>query len=268
MNDFSLLHMGVRTDRSAGFTYQSAGEGEPVLFLHGNLAGKTWWREMMEEPVPGYLYVAPDLPGFGDSGKGPSFLPSIRGYARSVLLYLDSMGIGGTALVGHSLGGAVAMELLFQAPRRFTALMLVDSVSPRGLHTPFYYYPYLRMLRSDREEIHRVLAAAMPSRRPPYFEELVDEAARMHPESFAGNARALDEWRAPEAIRRYAGPVKIVSGEYDSLSSPLVSTETASTFETASSANVVRFPGVGHSPQIEAPQRFRAELSSLLSAAA
>lgn len=254
--------------RSAGISYARAGQGEPVLLIHGNLAGKSWWREVMAEPKPGYEYVAPDLPGFGESGKGSEFHPSIRGYARSLLMYLDREGIGRTALVGHSLGGAVAMELVSQAPDRFTALMLLDSASPTGLHTPFYYYPYLRSLRDDRGAIQRSLEAAMPSRIPPYFEELVDEASKMHPASFPGNAQALDDWEAGEKLRWYGGPVKVVAGERDSLTSPMVASETADTFRFASSASVVRLPGIGHSPQIEAPQSFRTELSSLLEASA
>lgn len=218
----------------------------------------------MSQPEPGYEYVAPDLPGFGESGKGAGFHPSIRGYARALMLYLDHVGIGRTALVGHSLGGAVAMELVSQAPDRFTALMLADSVSPAGLHTPFYYYPYLRALKDDRRALHQALESAMPTRTPPYFEELVDEAAQMHPASFPGNAQALDDWKAGEKLRWYDGPVKVMSGERDSLTSPLVAAETADHFPCASSASVVSLPGVGHSPQIEAPQTFREELSTLL----
>lgn len=252
--------------RSAGLSYSWAGAGEPVLLIHGNLAGKSWWREVMSEPAPGYRYVAPDLPGFGESGKGEGFQPSIRGYARSLLLYLDHAGLERASLVGHSLGGAVAMELVSQAPDRFSALLLVDSVSPAGLHTPFYYYPYLRSLRGDREAIHRALQTAMASRVPPYFEELVDEAARMHPASFPGNAQALDDWEAGEKLEWYGGPVKVMAGERDSLTSPLVASETAATFRHADRVSIVRLPGVGHSPQIEAPQSFRSELSSLLAA--
>lgn len=90
----------------------------------------------------------------------------------------------------------------------------------------------------------------------------------MHPASFPGNARALDDWEAGEKLRWYGGPVKVVAGERDALTSPLVASETVGSFHSASSATVVRLPGVGHSPQIEAPQSFRTELSSLLAASA
>jgi pimeloyl-ACP methyl ester carboxylesterase len=108
----------------------------------------------------------------------------------------------------------------------------------------------------------------MPSRTPPYFEELVDEAGIMHPASFAGNAQALDDWKAGEKLRCYGGPVKILSGQQDSLTSRLVASETADTFSSASSTSVVRLPGVGHSPQIEAPEDFGSDLSDLLHRAA
>lgn len=251
--------------RSAGLSYEWSGEGEPVLLIQGNLAGKSWWREVMAEPAPGYRYVAPDLPGFGESAKGSEFRPSIRGYARSLLLLLDHAGFGRASLVGHSLCGAVAMELVSQAPDRFSALMLVDSVSPAGLHTSsFYYYPYLRSLKGDRESLHRALQGAMSTRTPPYFEELVDEAARMHPASFSGNAQALDDWRAGEDLQWYGGPVKVMAGERDSLTSPLIASETAATFRAADPVRIVHVPDVGHSPQIEAPRSFQSELPSLL----
>jgi pimeloyl-ACP methyl ester carboxylesterase len=259
---------GISGGRGAGLSYSRSGRGEVALLIHGNLAGKSWWRDVMSQPAAGYRYVAPDLPGFGQSGKGPGFHPSIRSYAASLMMYMDYEGIDRAALVGHSLGGAVAMELISRAPDRFTALMLVDSVSPGGLHTPFYYYPYLRALRGDRGALQWVLHRAMPSRTPPYFEELVDEAGIMHPASFAGNAQALDDWKAGEKLRCYGGPVKILSGQQDSLTSRLVASETADTFSSASSTSVVRLPGVGHSPQIEAPEDFGSELSDLLHRAA
>ena len=245
-------------------SYLETGDGAaPVLLVHGNFAGKLWWREILDEPVPGVRLIAPDLPGFGDSRANGTFRPSIPFYARSLANFLDDLGVGRALLLGHSFGGTVATELAISDPDRFPALFLLAPAPHTGLYTPEYLYPFLESYRYDRRGLRAALRQNLGSRIPPYFEDLVDEAGRMHPANFSGNVRLLSSWNPGSKLHRYGNPVLVASGEYDTLVSTRSAEATARAFPMGAYANL---GPVGHSPQIEAPYLVRGLLSQLLRA--
>lgn len=232
-----------------------------MLLVHGNFAGKSWWRELLSDPPQGTRLAAPDLPGFGDSPRGERFVPTIARYARSLARFLDSLNIEEAVLVGHSFGGAVATELALSDPGRFPAMFLLSPAPLDGLHTPRYLEPVLESYRYDRRGLRRDLKRVMRTRVPPYLDELVDEARKMHPANFTGNARLLTEWNLNGRSRLYTNPVLVASGDQDSLVSPASAKATARAFPVGAYA-LLR--NVGHSPQIEAPEKVRELLTVLL----
>ena len=151
--------------------YLEAGSGTPVVLVHGNFACKEWWRVLLEDPPKGARLLAPDLPGFGKSPAPEGFTPSIPAYAQALRDSLQAVGAEEAILVGHSLGGAVAMEA---ADKRTKGLVLLNSAPPSGLLTPEAYYPVLESYRQDRKALERALEAMAPTQRPPWFPELVD----------------------------------------------------------------------------------------------
>jgi pimeloyl-ACP methyl ester carboxylesterase len=257
--------MALRDHRSEPLSYLEVGSGDvPVLLVHGNFAGKLWWRELLEKPLPQTRLVAPDLPGFGESPGGGGFAPSIASYARALARFLDTLGIDLAILVGHSFGAAVATQLALSEPDRFPGMFLISPVPPTGLDTPEYLYPILESYRYDRFGLRQVLRRLMPTRVPPYIDDLVDEARRMHPTSFSGNARLLSEWNVFGRLHNYRSHVLVASGNRDDLVSPSSAKATARAFPLGAYANL---GSVGHSPQIEAPHLVRDLLSHLLRAA-
>ena len=245
-------------------SYLEAGDGSaPVLLVHGNFAGKLWWSEMLTEPLPGMRLIAPDLPGFGESRRNGAFRPSIPFYARSLEHFLDGLDVDRAILLGHSFGGTVATELALSDPDRFPALFLLAPPPHTGLHTPEYLYPYLEGYRHDRRGLRAALRQTVGGRIPLYFEDLVDEAGRMHPANFSGNARLLSGWNVGARLHRYQAPVLVASGEYDNLVTTRSAQATARAFPMGAYANL---GSVGHSPQIEAPEIVRDLLSQLLRA--
>lgn len=242
-------------------SYLEAGSGRPVLLIHGNFAGKSWWRELLEDPPPDTRLIAPDLPGFGESLGGERFSPSISGYARSLDRFLNSLGIGHPVLVGHSFGGAVATELALLTPECFPAMFLLSPAPLDGLYSPRYLEPLLNSYRYDRRGLRRALKRVMRTRVPVYLDELVDEAQKMHPRNFSGNARLLSEWRLNGRTRLYEAPVLVASGNRDTLVPPSSGRATARAFPFGAYASL---RGIGHSPQIEAPEAVRDLLEILL----
>ncbi|MGI8909615.1 MAG: alpha/beta fold hydrolase [Rubrobacteraceae bacterium] len=198
---------------SGASSYLEAGTGErAVVLIHGNFAGKSWWREIFADPPDAARLIAPDLPGFGESPGGPDFVPSIPRYARSLADFLDDCGIEHPVLVGHSFGGAVAVQLALLAPERFLPCSSFSPAPLLGLHTPRFVYPLLNSYRHDHRGLRRTLRRTMRTRVPPYLDDLVYEAQMMHPANFTGNARVLSHWNVSEKARYYENPVLVASG--------------------------------------------------------
>lgn len=241
--------------------YLEAGGGQPVLLIHGNFAGKSWWREVLASPPYGARLLAPDLPGFGESTGVRGFSPSMSRYAQSLGHFLDDINVQRPVLVGHSFGAAVAVELALAAPERFPAMLLLSPTPLDGLYTPDYLYPVLQSYRYDRSGLRQSLQYVMSPHNPLYLDDLVDEAGMMHPANFTGNARIISEWRVNGRARLYRGPVLVASGQLDNLISPYSAQATARAFPAG---KYVSLGNVGHSPQMEVPERVRHLLDALL----
>ena len=98
-------------------------------------------------------------------------------------------------LVGHSLGGAVAISLAVRNPKLLRGLVLVDSAAPSGLQTPEDRYPMIESMRTSRDVLSAALSAVVPTLKDKaFFEALVDDAALMAPTAWVGNARALSRF--------------------------------------------------------------------------
>ena len=97
----------------------------------------------------------------------------------------------------------------------------------------------------DRRGLRRSLKRMMRTRVPQYLDDLVDEAQKMHPKNFSGNARLLLEWNLDGQSRLYTNPVLVTSGDRDTLVSPSSAEATTRAFPNGAYA-LLR--NVGHSP--------------------
>lgn len=113
-----------------GAVYGVAGDGPPVLFLHGFALNHRSYRHALGRLAgSGVRVYAPALPGFGGTEQLPAEEFSLVGYAGWVARFLDAVGLKGkVAVVGHSFGGGVAIQLAHDATRRVSRLVLVNSI--------------------------------------------------------------------------------------------------------------------------------------------
>lgn len=245
--------------------YERSGGGTPVVLVHGNFASRRWWTDLLEAPPDGLDLVAPDLPNFGASGRLPGALTIAR-YAEALEAFAGALGLHRPVLVGHSLGGAVAQAYAartFEAgsPARPASMLLVSSSAPGGLQTPEAHYPILESLKGNREGLRASLQPMTPTRTPPYFEALLDDALAMAPEAYSGNARALAAMDLGGRTAAVTCPVAVLRGALDPLISEAMARATADAYPDATLAT---WNEVGHSPQIEAPERFAALLHAFV----
>src|SRR2546421_5367636 len=106
--------------------YRIAGSGPPVVLIHGMVNSSRHWEEVALRLADEYTVVAPDLIGHGDSAT-PRGDYSLGAHAASIRDLLAAIGIDRATVVGHSLGGGVAMQFFYQFPQRTERLVLVSS---------------------------------------------------------------------------------------------------------------------------------------------
>src|SRR5436853_2875656 len=107
-------------------SYRQAGWGPVVVLIHGITGSSVTWEEVIEPLAEKYTVIAPDLIGHGDSAK-PRGDYSLGGYASGIRDLLQAIGHERVTVVGHSLGGGIAMQLAYQFPERCERLVLVSS---------------------------------------------------------------------------------------------------------------------------------------------
>src|SRR5688500_9385216 len=123
--------------------YRIAGSGPPVVLIHGMVNSSKHWERVALRLADRYTVVAPDLLGHGDSAAVRGDY-SLGAHACSIRDLLTTIGIDRATVVGHSLGGGIAMQFFYQFPQRVERLALVSSgglghkVSPmlRGAAVP------------------------------------------------------------------------------------------------------------------------------------
>jgi pimeloyl-ACP methyl ester carboxylesterase len=110
--------------------YGEAGDGLPVLFLHGWGLGQHAYKRSLKRLVRlGCRVFAPALPGFGGTSELPRSDFSLAGYARWVDLFLEAVGVDEPVFViGHSFGGGVSIQFAHDVPVRVRSLVLVNSI--------------------------------------------------------------------------------------------------------------------------------------------
>jgi pimeloyl-ACP methyl ester carboxylesterase len=106
--------------------YRIAGDGPPVVLVHGMVNASRHWAAVAERLAERHLVIAPDLIGHGDSAT-PRGDYSLGAHAAVIRDLLSALGIERATMVGHSLGGGVAMVYFWQFPERVERLALVSS---------------------------------------------------------------------------------------------------------------------------------------------
>jgi pimeloyl-ACP methyl ester carboxylesterase len=138
--------------------FRMAGSGPPLLLLHGIGDSSQTWNQVIPLLASRYTVIAPDLLGHGESDK-PRADYAISAYACGMRDLLAALDIDNVTLLGHSLGGGVAMQFAYQFPERCERLIVVASGGVgRTVH------PLLRMAAAPGAEVLLPIATAPPVR--------------------------------------------------------------------------------------------------------
>jgi pimeloyl-ACP methyl ester carboxylesterase len=225
-----------------------AGAGAPLLFLHG-ASGFPGWLPFFERLSDRFAVAAPDHPSFGRSSM-PEWLDAVGDLAYFYLDLIEALGWDGVHLVGHSLGGWIALEMAVRSSERIKTLTLIDAAGIRIKGKPI-----ADVLVMDREDLIRggfadpaVVAAQLAIEMTPELQETFAKnrvaAARLawQPRFFNPH---LAKW-----LHRVRVPTQIVWGDRDGIIAP----DYAAEFQRLiPHAEMVMVPGTAHSPHVEKP---------------
>lgn len=259
--------------------YRMAGGGPPVVLIHGLGASTGWWRENISSLASFYRLFLVDLPGHGLSDKR-RIRYSLDWGSQFLCAFMAAVGLDKATLVGHSMGGTLALNLALHFPQRVKQLVLVDSAGLGGevmWLLRLLTVPLLgEMLSAPTRMSMKVLMSRLfcrPSQAPSGFLEEM-----CHERRAAGVKRAVlamlrvgaDLWgQRPDVIllerlTQVRVPTLIVWGADDRIV-PAVHAHTAHQLIPDSKLHVI--PGCGHCPQLEKPGEFNRIILDFLASA-
>jgi len=179
--------------------YRIAGSGPAVVLIHGMLNSSRHWRPVARALSATHTVIAPDLHGHGHSA-GPEGDYSIGAHAAGIRDLLAGLGIDRATIVGHSLGGGIAMQFFYQFPERCERLALVSSGGlGREVSWP------LRLAAAPGVEALMAGATSRP------VLAVLERIGRDNPSVLAAH-RALFELGTPEARRGFLWTLRSVIG--------------------------------------------------------
>lgn len=236
-----------------------AGRGEPLLFLHGT-DGLGEWPEFLDALARRYEVLAPDHPGFGETAA-PAWIDDISDLAYFYLDAIAALGLARIRLVGHSLGGWVALEMAVRSTARLTSLTLIDAA---GIHVKGV--PKADIFLIDPEEQARLMyadparaeAQAVRAAAEKYQEEAIRNriaSARLGWQPRFFNPR-LERW-----LHRIDVPTQIVWGAEDRVI-PVAYAHAFHRLIPGASLTIV--PDAGHLPHVERPEFVARSLAAFL----
>lgn len=109
--------------------YLVAGQGDPIILLHGYAENSHMWLPLIKELSKNHLVIAPDLRGFGDSDVTPSGYTKMA-MAQDVHALATTLNLGKTRIVGHDIGLMVAYAYAAQYPSEVDRIVLMDAFLP------------------------------------------------------------------------------------------------------------------------------------------
>jgi pimeloyl-ACP methyl ester carboxylesterase len=122
----NILSKNIKVD-GLNVHYYTAGEGDPLVVIHGGGGDARSWQHNISELAREYTVYAPDLPGYGLTQplKGKYHIPELADFMAK---FTKTLGLEKFSVVGHSLGGGVALNLALKIPSQIKKLVLVSSL--------------------------------------------------------------------------------------------------------------------------------------------
>lgn len=260
----SLEHAGCR------IAYRVRGSGPPVVWIQGVGLHGDGWTLQTEALQSRYRCASFDNRGMGDS-QPPGERVTVEGMAGDVLALMDHLDMASAHLVGHSLGGLVAMHVALEARMRVRSLALLCTVA-RGFDASRPTWAIVRLgmaaafgsLRARRHAFLRLiyppdfLAAHDLDELATHLEPFFGHDLGVQPSFVNHQLRALRAYSAQSRLNELSGiPTLVVSAGHDPVAAPRFGRALAAGIPDA---RFVEVPDAAHGVMIQCAERINAEL--------
>lgn len=244
--------------------YVEKGSGTPIVFVHGNWSTALSWQLVLDLLPGGYRGIAYDMRGRGKT-EGPDNDYTMPELSTDLLAFADALGLDKFHLAGHSLGSATAMQFAIDHPERLDSLVIVAPAWVDGMPAAYNVPAAQQALKDNRAFFEQAYKAMMPTLADDdFFQRLASEGHQQRIRATMSNLPALLEWHPGDRLREIDIPSIVISGELDAMTGGANADRAAAALGT----NHVTMQGVGHSPNIEAPQQFVTTMIDSISASA
>lgn len=203
--------------------YEVFGKGRPVLFLHGWLGSWRYWLPSMEVASSYFRTYAFDLIGFGDTYQR-SIEPSIGAYGEQVIRFLDALGIERITLVGHSMGGMVALKTAIEHPERIERVVTVgapivgSSLAPLLKMTAFR--PIARSMNALPWVTKRLFHYFLKEANEQDMLEILEDSVKPTADSVRASVRSMMRTDLRPDLPRLCVPSLVIHGTRDDIVMP------------------------------------------------
>lgn len=273
-----------------------------LVFIHGWLLSRQYWQPLIDQLAPDYQCLSYDLRGFGGSQPAPnsengslqaretsqSLIPNNHSalnytpaaYAQDLGILLQQLNISSAWLVGHSLGGSIALWTALQSPESIRGVVCINAGGGIYLKEPFERFraagqelvkrrpPWLRYLPGldllfTRANVARPIARCWGRQR-------IIDFVIAHPESALGalldSTTEAEVNRLPQVVSQLKQPVYFVAGAKDRVMEPKYVRHLASFHPLFQGCgeNVIEIPDCGHLSMLEQPEAVASQIQKIV----
>jgi len=254
-------------------TFTTLGAGPTVLMLHGIGGGHLAFAPQVETLASsGYRAIAWDMPGYGHSAPIEPY--TFKGLAESCITLIESLQCGSVTLVGHSMGGMVAQEVIARRPELVNRLVLSGTSasfgrSPEGHVSEKWQREFIAQRTAPLDagqtmaDLAQVLVPQMigPGSLPEGVRLAQHCMGRVSSATYRRALQALLTCDRRENLSRIQVPTLLVAGEHDRTAPPAVMKKMA---QAITGSTYIELAGVGHLLNLEAPEEFDAVVLNFL----
>jgi pimeloyl-ACP methyl ester carboxylesterase len=249
-------------------TFTALGGGPTVLMLHGIGGGHLAFAPQVETLASvGYRAVAWDMPGYGHSAPIEPY--TFKGLAQSCVALIESLQCGAVVLLGHSMGGMVAQEVVARRPELVSRLILCGTSPSFGKPDGDWQREFVAQRTAPLDagksmsELAEVLVPQMvgPGSLPEGVRLATHCMGLVPAATYRRALECLVTFDRRAALANIHVPTLLIAGEHDRNAPPAVMKKMAAAI---AGSTFLELPGVGHLQNLEAPEEFDALVLNFL----
>jgi len=247
--------------------YEAYGRGKPVVLLHGWLGSWGCWYGTMEALSSRYRAYALDFWGFGESDKRRESY-NVSDFVALVDQFMERLGIQQAPVIGHSMGGTVALNLALDRPQRVEKVAVVGSpVDGRSLNVflKLAGQPWIAFLVWNSPALLRlgikIFAPWIAANSSEWYDLLMRDLDKMTLESFLWSIHSLHRTDLRSRLPTLRMPALGVYGKGDKIVDP----RQAQLFQRVANSRIEVLAGSRHFPMLDEPDKFHPIVMNFLS---